>query len=83
MSAVLPISLDEAAELADEFESRPAEDLLRWTAERFGERAVLTCSWQKQSSVLVHMLSEVAPSLRVSSSTRACSSPRPTTRASG
>jgi phosphoadenosine phosphosulfate reductase len=65
MSAVLPISADEAADLADEFESRPAEDLLRWTAERFGERAVLTCSWQKQSSVLVHMLSEVAPSLRV------------------
>src|SRR6185437_1845603 len=65
MSAVLPISLDEAADLADEFESRPAEDLVRWTAERFGDRAVLTCSWQKQSSVLVHMLSEVAPTLRV------------------
>ena len=65
MSAVLPISVDEAASLADEFESRPAEDLVRWTAERFGERAVLTCSWQKQSSVLVHMLSEVAPQLRV------------------
>jgi len=65
MSAVLPISVDEAADLADEFESRPAEDLVRWTAERFGERAVLTCSWQKQSSVLVHMLSEVAPQLRV------------------
>jgi 3'-phosphoadenosine 5'-phosphosulfate sulfotransferase (PAPS reductase)/FAD synthetase len=65
MSAVLPISVDEAASLADEFESRSAEDVVRWTAERFGERAVLTCSWQKQSSVLVHMLSEVAPKLRV------------------
>jgi len=65
MSVVLPISVDEAASLADEFEPRPAEDLVRWTAERFGERAVLTCSWQKQSSVLVHMLSEVAPQLRV------------------
>ncbi len=65
MSAVLPISAAEAEGLADEFESRPAEDVLRWTAERFGPRAVLTCSWQKQSSVLVHMLSEVAPQMRV------------------
>jgi hypothetical protein len=46
MSTVVPISPDEAAGLADEFESRPAEDLVRWTAERFGDRAVLTCSWQ-------------------------------------
>lgn len=65
MSAVFPITAAEAADLADEFESRTAEDVMRWTADRFGGRAVLTCSWQKQSSVLVHMLSEVAPELRV------------------
>src|SRR5581483_7620412 len=65
MSAVLPISAAEAEALADEFEARPAEDLLRWTVERFGPRVVLTCSWQKQSSVLVHMVSEVAPQMRV------------------
>ena len=65
MSAVLPLTAAEAADLADEFEERTAEDVMRWTAERFGGRAVLTCSWQKQSSVLVHMLSEVAPELRV------------------
>src|SRR3982751_7139192 len=36
-----------------------AEDLLRWAYEQFGERLCLTCSWQKQSSVLVHMVSEL------------------------
>ena len=37
----------------------PAEDVLRWAYEEFGERLCLTCSWQKQSSVLVHMVSEL------------------------
>src|SRR6185437_14851047 len=65
MSSTLPIDREEAARLADEFEARPAEDVLRWAAERFAGRVVMTCSWQKQSSVLVHMLSEVAPQVRV------------------
>jgi hypothetical protein len=36
-----------------------AEDLLVWAYEQFGDRLCLTCSWQKQSSVLVHMVSEL------------------------
>ncbi|HEU0194230.1 MAG TPA: phosphoadenylyl-sulfate reductase [Gaiellales bacterium] len=65
MSSTLPIDRQEAARLADEFEQRPAEDVLRWAAGRFAGRVVMTCSWQKQSSVLVHMLSEVAPDVPV------------------
>jgi phosphoadenosine phosphosulfate reductase len=42
-----------------EIEALPAEDVLRWAADEFGERLCLTCSWQKQSSVLVHMVSEL------------------------
>ncbi len=42
-----------------ELEPLPAEDVLRWAREEFGDRLCLTCSWQKQSSVLVHMASEV------------------------
>ena len=34
-------------------ETIPAEDLLVWAYEEFGDRLCLTCSWQKQSSVLV------------------------------
>ncbi len=42
-----------------DFEAMSAEDLLVWAAEEYGDGLVLTCSWQKQSSVLVHMASEL------------------------
>jgi phosphoadenosine phosphosulfate reductase len=42
-----------------DFEAMPAEGLLRWAAEEFAGRICLTCSWQRQSSVLVHMVSEL------------------------
>lgn len=65
MSTTLPISPAEATRLADDLESRSAEDVLRVAVELFHPRLVLTCSWQKQSSVLVHMLSEIQPDVRV------------------
>jgi phosphoadenosine phosphosulfate reductase len=37
-------------------EAMPAEDVLRWAYKEFGDKLCLTCSWQKQSSVLVHMV---------------------------
>jgi phosphoadenosine phosphosulfate reductase len=42
-----------------DFEAMKAEELLRWAYEEFGDKLCLTCSWQKQSSVLVHMVSEL------------------------
>jgi phosphoadenosine phosphosulfate reductase len=42
-----------------DFEAMTAEDLLRWGYGEFGDRMCLTCSWQRQSSVLVHMISEL------------------------
>jgi phosphoadenosine phosphosulfate reductase len=65
VSIALPISRREAGRLADELEGKPAEEVLTAAIERFAPRIVLTCSWQKQSSVLVHMLSEIAPETRV------------------
>ena len=53
MSAPLP-SLTDA-----ELEALAAEDVVRWAHAEFGERVCLSCSWQKQSSVLVHMLAEL------------------------
>lgn len=47
-----------ALELPD-VESLSAEELLVWAHERFGRRMCLTCSWQRQSSVLVHMVSDL------------------------
>jgi phosphoadenosine phosphosulfate reductase len=40
-------------------EAMSAEQVLVWAYEQFGDRLCLTCSWQKQSSVLVHMVSEL------------------------
>ena len=42
-----------------DFERMSAEDVLRWAHDEFGDGLVLTCSWQKQSSVLVHMVSDL------------------------
>jgi phosphoadenosine phosphosulfate reductase len=42
-----------------DFEAMSAEELLCWAYEEHGRQLVLTCSWQKQSSVLVHMVSEL------------------------
>ena len=42
-----------------DFEAMPVEDLLRFAYGEFGDRLCLTCSWQKQSSALVHMVSEL------------------------
>ena len=40
-----------------ELETMQAEEVLRWAYSEFGDRLCLTCSWQRQSSVLVHMVS--------------------------
>jgi phosphoadenosine phosphosulfate reductase len=40
-----------------EVEALPAEEVIRWAHAGFGDRLCLTCSWQKQSSVLLHMAS--------------------------
>ncbi|MGD0167002.1 MAG: phosphoadenylyl-sulfate reductase [Gaiellaceae bacterium] len=50
---------EEARELALELAPLQAEEILGWAAERFGDKLCLTCSWQRQSSVLVHMFSEL------------------------
>jgi phosphoadenosine phosphosulfate reductase len=52
--ALSPLSLTDA-----EIEALPAQEVVRWAVEEFGDRLCLTCSWQKQSSVLVHMVSEL------------------------
>ena len=40
-------------------EAMSAEEVICWAYEEFGDRLCLTCSWQKQSSVLVHMVAEL------------------------
>ncbi len=47
---------DEVEALSSEFEGADPARTLRVASERFGDRLVLTCSWQRQSSVLVHLV---------------------------
>jgi phosphoadenosine phosphosulfate reductase len=54
MTSTTPLSL-----INVDAETLSAEEILRWATEEFGDRVCLTCSWQKQSSVLVHMVSEL------------------------
>jgi phosphoadenosine phosphosulfate reductase len=42
-----------------DFEAMSAEEVLTWAYGEHGDKLCLTCSWQKQSSVLVHMVSEL------------------------
>lgn len=42
-----------------DLETLGAEELILWAHEEFGPRLCLTCSWQKQSSVLVHLVAEL------------------------
>jgi phosphoadenosine phosphosulfate reductase len=56
---------DDIEALAHRFETRSAEELMLWAADRFEGRIVLTCSWQRQSSVLVDMLWRIGASVRI------------------
>jgi phosphoadenosine phosphosulfate reductase len=49
----------------DLIESASAEEVLTYALERFHPRLTLACSFQKEESVLVHMLSELEPDARV------------------
>jgi phosphoadenosine phosphosulfate reductase len=44
-----------ALQLPD-LEAMTAEEAILWGHDQFGDRMCLTCSWQRQSSVLVHMV---------------------------
>jgi phosphoadenosine phosphosulfate reductase len=46
-------------------ESASAEEVLAYAVERFHPRLTMACSFQKEESVLVHMLSSICPEARV------------------
>jgi phosphoadenosine phosphosulfate reductase len=64
-SPVDDLSASEIDALAERFEPLPAGELIAWAGERWGDQLVLTCSWQKQSSILVHLVAQHAPLTRV------------------
>jgi phosphoadenosine phosphosulfate reductase len=49
----------------DLLETASAQEVLAYGVERFHPRLTMACSFQKEESVLIHMLSEIEPEARV------------------
>jgi phosphoadenosine phosphosulfate reductase len=64
-SIATPASAAEARALARTFADASAREILRGAAERFPGRTVLTCSWQRTSSVLVHLIASQGLDVRI------------------
>lgn len=50
---------------AEEIEAMSAEELIKWASDEFGTGLAMSCSWQKQSSVLTHMVYSLGLSIPV------------------
>jgi phosphoadenosine phosphosulfate reductase len=50
--------------VADRLEGASAEESLRWAIEQFHPQLYIACSFQKTSSVTVHMATQIDPSVR-------------------
>jgi phosphoadenosine phosphosulfate reductase len=64
-SFAAPVSAAEAGELAKGLADASAAEIMRRAAERFPGRIVLTCSWQRTSSVLVHLIASEGLDVRI------------------
>jgi phosphoadenosine phosphosulfate reductase len=53
------------ATAAPDLETATAQEVLAYAVERFHPRLTMACSFQKEESVLVHMLAEIEPQARV------------------
>ncbi len=49
----------------DRIETASAEDVIAYAVDRFHPRLTLACSFQKEESVLVHMLTDIEPAAHV------------------
>src|SRR5579859_865755 len=64
MESVMPYRFD-LPTLNLKFECAPPQAILEWAACEFGDRVVVSSSFQTQSVALLHLISQVAPQLRV------------------
>jgi phosphoadenosine phosphosulfate reductase len=64
-SLAAPLTADEVGALAGELQHATAAEILREAVDRFPGRVVLTCSWQRTSSVLVHLIATNALDVRI------------------
>lgn len=58
-------SVEYLAQLNQEFETRTPQDILLWAWENLGPEMVATSSFQTQSIPLLHMISQIVPSMPI------------------
>lgn len=63
--APLRLSEQEVSRLGDEFESKPPEDVLRWSIQTFQPRIALSSSFGAEDVVIIDMLSKIDPRARI------------------
>ncbi len=56
-----PELAEELAEASSRLENAAAEEILRWTVERFAPRFTMATAFGAEGMVLIHMLAEIAP----------------------
>src|SRR5262245_46430815 len=59
------INQEDLAVLAREFETMPAEEVLRWSLQEFGSEVALATGFGAEGCVLMHMLSRIDRSARI------------------
>ena len=64
-SQKVTFSPSEATEIARDLDGKSAEDVILWASNTFGERLVLSTSFQITGMVILDMLSKIAPETRV------------------
>lgn len=62
MTASATIQLDT---INPELDGKPAEDIIRWAAEAFGDGLAMTSSFGAQSAVMLHLATRVVPDIPV------------------
>ena len=58
-------AMPEPGTIQDEWEGKSAEEILRWSAQRFGDKVVLSTSFGAEDMVLLDMVSRIDPKVRV------------------
>ena len=64
MSTVMPKILN-VEKLNSQFEKTPPQEIIRWAIEEFRPKIALTSSFQTESVVLLHMVSQIDPDLKI------------------
>jgi phosphoadenosine phosphosulfate reductase len=62
---VMMLAEEELTEVNDQLSEASTEEILRWGVERFGSRLTMATAFGPEGCILIHLLSEIEPRLRI------------------